>query len=152
MASTMRQIASAIKSALADVDGTGSYTYDLSAAGHVHIGEVLDAPILPFVTVSAVGWDSDTETQLTRYRRRVLFSLYGAVGTSTDTPEARILAAMDLLEDVSRALEADPTLGGLVHTLIVRSAGTFDGLDEQAGQVGAFFGEVDVTYSRTTGV
>lgn len=151
MASTMRQIAEAIRNKIATINGTPTYTYSLNATGQVFVGESLYAPVSPFVSIQGVGWSSDFEAPLTRYKRQVLFTVYGEVAAD-GTQQNRALNAMDLLSDVAKALESDPTLGGLAYQLLVTSAGTFDGLEEDGNSFGAFLAEVQVTYQTRTGV
>lgn len=121
MSSTVRAVMGAVKTALATVNGSGSYTYDLSATDRVKIGRPsLTESLVPCVWVSIGQLESDHGPQLGRYTRRLAIDLEGRVALDGgNTAEERELEAMDLLDDVCIALETDRTLGGRVLDLIV---------------------------------
>lgn len=122
MSSHTRAIMGALKSALAGINGSGGYTYDLSATDRVKIGRPsLTEGLSPCVWIALGQLDSDHGPQLGRYTRTLSIDLEGRVPLDGgNTTEERELEAVDLLDDICAALEADRTLGGRVLDLIVQ--------------------------------
>lgn len=135
MASNTRAVLSAVKTALAGINGAGVYTFNLSADGKVQIGRPLsgDGPTPPCAWIAVGTLDSDHGPRIGRYTRNLTIDVMAFAPAESDTTEARQFVGADLLDDICAALEASRTLGGLVVDLIVR-AGTFNGAE--AGMTG----------------
>lgn len=121
----------ALKTALAGINGTGSYTYDLSATGVVRYGRPTEEGGVrcPSCWLWYEGGD-DEQIELVGQMRRARFAIQAAVQTTTASMEAAADAAMDLIADLRRAVLAEPTLGGLV-TMAHAADATVDG--DEAG-------------------
>lgn len=128
--SRTRAVLSAVKTALASINGAGVYTYDLSADGKVQIGRPApnQGPTPPCAWVAVGELDSSHGPQVGRYRRDLVVDILAFAPAEADTTEARQFVGADLLDDICAALEASRTLGGLVLDLIVQG-GTFNGAD-----------------------
>lgn len=122
MSSQTRAVMGATKAALQGINGSGNYTYDLSATDRVRIGRPsLAEGLSPCVWIAVGQLDSEHGPTLGRYRRTLTIDLEGRVPLdSGNTTEERELEAIDLLDDISVALESDRTLGGRVLDLIVQ--------------------------------
>jgi hypothetical protein len=146
-------IVEAIVTALEGIDGAGDYVHDLSGDGAVIVGDFQAVPDPPFVQIPSISWSSAFDgAPLTQYARQLIVGLYGFVASSDGTMEARTYSSFDLLNDITLALEADPTLGGLVISMIVQAgAAGFDGPEDLAGLAGVYV-EVVCTLHRRTGV
>lgn len=136
MASIMEQAATAIVAALRAVDGTGSYTYDLSdyPTARVQIGVPTTAPCdPPFVFVTDFSMQSvvGPNVPLGLHERTIDVTIYG-YASGDGTPEDRTFNAMALQSDVDAALQADRTLGGVVYDVFCVEAVTIDGLQHGA--------------------
>ncbi len=136
---TTRSVLVALKAALQAVDGSGSYTYDLSGADSVILGEVTDAFKLPQVLLFVDNVVVEP-FELTTERMRLSVRAVGFVGASTDTAEGRLLAAVDLQQDILAATRTDRSLGGTVIDM-QRSASAY----QYEAETGDLFGVADVT-------
>lgn len=118
MSSTLRAVQSALVSAFQAIDGTGTFTHNLSATGVVQVGvpTLGDGPV-PGLWVHFQSMDGARDADLGAYRRTVTFLVEGRVAASSGTLQEQSAIAMDLLSDLLQALEADPTLGGLVQDI-----------------------------------
>jgi len=123
MASNTRAILSAVATRLAAINGTGVYVNDLSASGRVRIGSpgIADGTTPPCAWVGVGTLNSEHGPQLGRYKRVLVLDIEARVGAD-GTPDARALAAADLLDDLCATLESDRTLGGTVLDVIVTGA------------------------------
>lgn len=149
MAARSRQVLEAVKTALAAVDGTGVYTYDLSGSNAVVL---FDGPPRspPFVNISTSrGVTSKHGLSLGDYERGMVVEILGCVSGS-DTPGERGLDALDLADDITAALEADRSLGGLVTDMTVRLTGVA-GMVERAPGLGACALELEVYWYAHSG-
>lgn len=97
------------------VNGTGSYTYDLSATGRVFVaGGIPDGA--PDLCVWLVQGSVNAEpaglgaASLTRWKWTANVAVNGFVRATADTPYARIVAANKLYADLWRALMANRKL------------------------------------------
>lgn len=149
MAARSRQILEAVQTALGAVDGTGGYTYDLSGSNAVVL---FDGPPRspPFVNLSAArGVSAEHGLSLGDYKRTMVVEVFGCVSGS-DTPGDRGLDALDLADDITAALEADRSLGGLAVDLTVRLVGVA-GMVERAPGLGACALEVEIYWYAHSG-
>jgi hypothetical protein len=109
-----------LKTVLAGINGAGGgYNYDFSAQDAVKVGALAlpDLP-LPCVTFVPVPMSMEHGIALGRYKPTWRFAFAVVVATTDDTAEGRIRAAYNALADITKAVEADRTLGGLVYDLI----------------------------------
>lgn len=118
-------IASALTTILQNIDGTGSYTYDLSGAGQVEQIDLAGPPVSrvrPYVAYY-LGARQDIRggagADLSQYGQTMTVDLVGVVTGGTD-PGAAVQAANDMEADIIRALHASRNLGAAaVHDLSV---------------------------------
>ena len=124
MASNLRAILGAVKTAIQAVNGTGGYVYDLSASGVVQIGQptLADGPMPPRVWIWVEGVTGEHGPELGAYRRGVNINVAAEVPSTSTTREEHLLAACDLLDDLSVALQADRTLDSTVLDVLVNGA------------------------------
>lgn len=135
MASVYSQIVSWVATTAAAIDGTGSYTFDLSAddavkvADPINPGQVTSPP-----QVFIFDWDIEHEPgqPLSSWNHTFDVYLAGFVQTSDGSQSALKLAALDLAADLFYAFTQDRTAGGLVYdvrptTDAVNGAGPFKG-------------------------
>ena len=124
-----RTILNQIKTQIATVNGSGSYTADLSGSDQVVIGETFAPHRLPgcyiypngITTTQAAG-----RTVLPRYDRNMSVQIEAWTAATSSAPGTALLDALDLQDDIMRALESDRSLGGNVRDLEI-SASAFDG-------------------------
>jgi hypothetical protein len=118
MGSKLRDIRAAVITAIAGVNGSGEYDHDLSGAGQVLHGRTGLPARLPAVLVfGASSATTREDAQLGYLTRPHTWSIVGAVAAISTAPGDGEAEAEDLFDDISRALEADPTLGDLVYDL-----------------------------------
>jgi hypothetical protein len=118
-------IASALTTILQGIDGTGSYTYDLSGAGQVEQIDLAGPPVSrvrPYVAYY-LGARQDIRggagADLSQYGQTMTVDLVGVVTGGTD-PGAAVQAANNMEADIIRALHASRNLGAAaVHDLSV---------------------------------
>ena len=118
-------IASALTTILQGIDGTGSYTYDLSGAGQVEQIDLAGPPVSrvrPYVAFY-LGARQDIRggagADLSQYGQTMTVDLVGVVTGGTD-PGAAVQAANNMEADIIRALHASRNLGAAaVHDLSV---------------------------------
>lgn len=130
MASQVRAVVGAVKSALQAMNGTGAYTYDLSGTSRVRIGVPdLTSSFYPRAYVALDNLVSTHGPQLGRYKRTALINVWAFCASTSSDTEERGLVATDLLDEICTALETDRTLGMRVLDIIIQGA-TFDGDEE----------------------
>lgn len=118
-------IASALTTILQGINGTGSYTYDLSGTGQVEQIDLAGPPVSrvrPYVAYY-LGARQDIRggagADLSQYGQTMTVDLVGVVTGGTD-PGAAVQAANDMEADIIRALHASRNLGAAaVHDLSV---------------------------------
>ena len=138
MSATLEGVIDGVKSAIAGIDGTGSYNFDLSGTDLVQIADIPEGAV-PYGTRAWIQFQGFQSTPdgacLGHYRRTATMSV---IGTTTDgTTEKRLDGAAKLLEDFARALESDRTLGGLVYDLTLTNTDVIAGAE--LGIVGPAF-------------
>ncbi len=127
MASTAAALVTAIKTALARVNGAAPYNYDLTAASAVRYGVFSSAPSKSrsaFVAFFEDVLENVTEAiPLTYFGRRARYVFTGWVHAAKSS-EARAVAAMDLRADILEALErgvygkpGDTPVGGDISSI-----------------------------------
>lgn len=157
MSSTSRAVVAAIISAIESIDGDevdSDYTYDLTATGQVRYHHEPTQPSrVPCVLVHDVAVSSTIAggVPLGKYRRDLTVLCSGYVGADSDTPGARAFAALDLCDDIARAIEADRQLGGLVYDAVVVTT-PIEGESLGITGLGVCAIEVSAWWETTTGV
>lgn len=132
--SRLTDIKSALKTAIAGINGTGSYTYDLSATGAVFVASGFPAGA-PDTCVWLFPGPVSTEVagigtaNITQWKREQTWGVNGFVPGAADTPEARIEAANLLYDDIWLAILSNRTLGGNVIDINVSDVLALDGAD-----------------------
>ncbi len=153
MASNLKTILAQVGTQLKTANGAGVYTYDLSGAGTVVRGAVLEPP--GGSDTVAVGYylspfRTEPGERLGFYERTAMVSIHGWVqhdGTEGDAEDA----AVDLCNDIMRSLEADRTLGSNVRDLKLDAtafSGTLYGWDGW----GVVALDLTINWSQETGV
>ena len=124
----------ALLAAVEGINGPGGgYVHDLTAEGavaRVRVGQPMSEP--PFATVVFDRCESRRDVQLLTFRRDLFFTIVGWAPVNADTDEARTEAAVNLFDDLLRAVEADLTLGGLVYDVTARGT-AFIASDAESG-------------------
>lgn len=151
MASKLKTIMAQVVTQLKTANGSGVYTYDLSATGTVIRGAVLEPPqSSPSVGVFMVPMDSAPGVRLGFSERTQRVAIHGWIASDGTEGDAEDTAA-DLLNDILRALEADRTLDSKVRDITLTGSafsGTTYGWDGWA--VVAL--DMEFNYSLKTGV
>ena len=151
--STERTILAAIQSQIQNVNGSGSYTFDLSGTRTV-IGEAFQPARVPgcyvyFLNVTTA--QTPGVTVLTRYDRTMTVQAEGWCAAENSTPGNAALEAVDLMDDIMRALEADRSLDGNVRDIEI-SASALDGQELDRGPgLGLCILQLVVRYTETAG-
>ncbi len=120
MGSTERSLLQRIKSNLEGIDGTGTYNYDFSAADAVQIGAVMvgTAPRAPGIYIFPLRINSSRNagrTLLRNYDREATVQIDVFVPRTADSAENAVLAAVDAVSDVMKAIELDPDVNSLAR-------------------------------------
>jgi len=104
---TLAKVLNGYKTALALPDATGDYTYDLSGGDRVVIGGAEWPPAsVPMVYTMETSVTGEHGSVLGSYHRRVSIVTMAVVAADGETPEAHVLAASELADDLLRAIEA----------------------------------------------
>ena len=115
----LNNIHDALISQIQGVNGSGVYTHDLSGTGKVGRVRTASPPIgPPYATIVLDEVRSGHDVVLGSYRRDCMYTIVGWGLTGADTDTAREEAAVNMLDDLLRAIESDRTLGGRVYEVI----------------------------------
>ena len=151
MASLERAILAQIKTLLAGIDGTGSYTFDLSATDQVRIGSTFNPALVPsayIIPVAATTSQIPGITPLNAYTRSLLVRIEAWCAGTDNDPGELLSLALDLQNDIRLALEADRTLSqSAVHDLEVNGE-AWDGGEFGRAGLGLAIVEVLVKYQQ----
>ena len=107
MASRAKQIIQKLQELIAVSFTGGESGVDMSNA--VQIGAIIDPPYVPFASICFVEAVSDFGQSLGRYRITNSFEIYSFIGGGN--VQERTTNAMDLVEDMVKALVADRQIG-----------------------------------------
>ncbi len=143
-----------IVTALKAVNGTGEYTHNLSGTEPVRVGtaRIGIPPTVPFVTVVPELIQTKRSTVINFFRRDGTFRIVGWGKTTADTDIARIKAALNMANDILRAVESDTTLGGLSYDLKA-SARSFVSFEPETGsEYPVAVVDVEVWYRTSAGM
>lgn len=151
MGSKARTVLGALKAALQAADGTGGYVYDLSGTDAVRMERGrAENTRLPVVFMALEGLDGEGAPTLGEYRRTMVVAIEGRVSPESQTPEERALAALDLLDDICTALEADRGLGNRVLDIVI-SGTTVDGDEVGLTNLGIVYAQATIHWDASSG-
>lgn len=122
MASDTRTLLGRVLTQLRTINGAGGYVNDVSATDHVSLNAGVTPDLLPSLGVFLESVRSEQvagREPLGFYRRNWRIQILGFCQSNSDANGDRLLAATDLLDDISTAMEADRFIGGSVSDLIV---------------------------------
>lgn len=103
-----------IETVLRAITVAGGYNYDLDDEGQVLIGEGLPAGARkPMVVLTMANVTTVDGAPLGWFRRQLTVGVLGCV-PSTSKPRTKVLAAIRLADDVTRAIDADRSLNNTV--------------------------------------
>jgi hypothetical protein len=150
--STERTILAAIQTQIQNVNGAGSYTFDLSGTRTV-IGEAFQPHRVPacyiyFLNVATA--QTPGSTRLTAYDRTMTVQAEGWCAAENSTPGNAALEAVDLMDDIMRALEADRSLDGNVRDIEI-SASSIDGQELDRPGLGLCILSLLIRYTEASG-
>jgi len=148
-----RTILNQIKTQIATVNGSGSYTADLSGSDQCVIGESFAPHRLPGCYIYPDGIttaQTGGRTVLTRYDRTMSVQIEAWTAATSSAPGTALLDALDLQDDIMRALESDRTLGGNVRDVEI-SASAFDGFELDRPGLGLAVLVLTIQYTETAG-
>lgn len=109
-------IASALTTVLQAIDGSGSYTFDLSGAGQIEQLDLAGPPVtrvrpyLAFHLGARQDLRGGADADLSQYGQTMSVDLLAVVSGGT-SPESAVQAANDMEADILRALHGSRTLG-----------------------------------------
>lgn len=131
MASTERTILERVRTNCQAIDGSGSYNFDFSDTDAVILGmePATTAPRSPGIYIFTVQLNSRRikgRTPLNSFTREFVIQIDCWVPRGSETSGDAMLQAVDASSDVMRALENDPTCGGVTHDLSINAL-TYDG-------------------------
>ena len=105
----------AVIAAIEGINGApGGYTFDLSDGNRTTEDRIDSPPRLPFVAVVLDDIRSTNGPAIGDYNRTMKVRIVGWPPVTGDSTRARRNAALYMLGDISRAIEADRSLGALV--------------------------------------
>lgn len=149
---TERAILSQIKTQIENVNGSGSYTHDLSGSDAVMIGEAFAPYRLPaaYIYPNGVTTIQGPGTVLTRYDRTMSVSVEAWCQATNASAGTTILDALDLQDDIMRAIESDRSLDGNVRDVEINAA-SYDGGEFDRPSLGLAVLQVTIKYTETAG-
>lgn len=151
----LKDIRKAIQATVRGINGSaGGYTHDFSARPQHQVqGGRFNTPpkgTLPFACVFLNLVEEDIVTQSRREQRGTWILRSWCKGHIRDI-DARMDAAEDLLDDIRKALRADPTLGGTAMKFTV-AAVPFDKVEDgqtQNRELGTVYLAITVTWRES---
>lgn len=148
-----RTILNQIKTQIQNVNGSGSFTFDLSGDDQTVIGESFSPHRVPGCYIYPNGVSSEQnggKTVLTRYDRTMSVQIEAWTPATSASPGTALLDALDLQDDIMRAIEADRTLNNNVRDVEIE-ANSFDGQELQRPSMGLAVLLLTITYTETAG-
>ena len=150
-------ILDAVIAVLQTVDGTGSYTYDLSGDDGVHEGTPGEADVHPPCVWLDHDVTTDDDQLLTVDQATLTIVLRGFAPTATSPAGVKARARTRLFSDCERALTASFAPGGTladlayITSLKVRKASVSGSGLDLAPDCGAFTAVITITYPAAHG-
>ncbi len=129
MPSKERQILEQLRTQIRNVNGSGSFTNDLSGADNVVFGDRFTPEVLPCCYLNLLDVNTAQAagtTALRRYDRTMQVQIEAWTPVTTSAAGQALLEGCDLMDDVMRAIEADRSFSNLVRDVEIR-ASAFDG-------------------------
>ena len=148
-----RTILNQIKTQIGNVNGSGSYTADLSGSDQVCIGESFSPHRLPGVYIYPNGITTTQaagRTVLTRFDRTMTVQIEAWTAATSSAPGTALLDALDLQDDIMRALESDRSLGGNVRDIEI-AANSYDGHELDRPSLGLCVLVCSISYTEVSG-
>lgn len=152
MPSTLRTVLTKVETTLLTINGTGSFSHDLTVDDAIQWGWTWPPPADVVVYIETVDGDSRHGPPLGRYDRDPVIQLEAFVATTDGERKTRMLEAADLLSDIMRAFEASRSMGGDISDLILRNWEVSDSTVRDVDGYGYVRVEVHPTYTIDTGV
>ena len=153
MGSKERDILAGVKSQLEGIDATGTYTFDLSDGDRVLVGATMIPDRVPSAYIYATATRSvitPGRTVLRNYDRTLVVQIEAWVNATSDAVGEDHLRALDMQDDVFKAIEGDRTIGGEVDDVIL-SGQTYDGEALQRPGLGVAVIVLQCTYRDVGG-
>jgi len=151
MASALKAIMAQVVTQLQVADGTGVYSYDLSATGTVIRGAVLNPPQSQLlVSVFLVPMESNPGDRLGYHERVQTVKVIGWVAHDGTEGDAEDMAA-DLLDTITRAIGTDRTLSAKVRDAVVTGS-VFSGGTYGWDGFGVVSADLRINWSQQAGV
>ncbi len=155
MGSTERSLLTRLKTNLESIDGSGSYNYDFSAAdsviiGSIHIGTAPKAPGIYIAPLRINSSRNAGRTLLRNYDREATIQIDVFVPRTSESSENAVLAAVDAVSDVMRALELDPDVNGLARDVEL-DVTAYDGEQVQLPGYGSGTIQLFIEYAEQRG-
>jgi hypothetical protein len=148
-----RAIMLQVQTQLKTINGSGSYTYDVSGDDQVVIGDTFASHRIPGVYIFANGVSTSQtagRTVLSRYDREMKIQLEAWTASTSSTPGVALLDAMDLQDDIMRALEGDRSIGGNARDVEIEAT-AYDGAELDRPGLGMAVLLVTIRYTETAG-
>ena len=148
-----RTIIERVKTQLQNIDGGASYTFDVSGDDAVVIGQTFASHRVPGCYIFPNGTTTTQEagrTVLTRYDREMAVQIEAWVPSTSAAAGTAILDALDMQDDIFRAIESDRTLGGNVRDVELEAT-TYDGQDLDRPGLGFVACILTIRYTETAG-
>ena len=155
MASTTRTVMGNLKTRIAGITVAGGFNYNLNATDQVVISTPKASgpdrvPSVYLRLISVTNALPAGDVNLGAYRRTAVIGFIGFVGSNTDSPSDRTLAAVDLLDDIITRLEGDRMLSSTVFDIVTSGEG-FDGAEEDLPGLGVTVGTITVWWRNAAG-
>ena len=148
-----RTIMERVKTQLQNINGSGSYTYDVSGSDQVVIGQTFSSGRVPGCYLFTNGTTTKQEagrTVLTRYDREMKVQIESWVPSTSATAGTALLDALDMQDDIFRAIESDRSLGGNVRDVELEGS-TYEGAELDRPALGMVVVILTIRYTETAG-
>lgn len=153
MASTQRQILDRLITLLQGINGSGSYTYDLSGTDQIIRGRITEPTRVPLICIYGVRESSTDGPSMGRLQRELTAGIIGFVAASSDDGLGRVNAACDLIGDIRTAVESNRTLydavaGNALATNTDTELLAIDDGNQLSSSVAVIEGSIIITYNQ----
>lgn len=148
-----RTIVERVKTQLRNIDGGASYTYDVSGDDQVVIGQTFSSHRIPGVYLFVNGTTTKQDagrTVLTRYDRQMKVQIEAWVPSTSASAGTALLDALDMQDDIFRAIESDRSLGGNVRDVELEAT-TYEGAEMDRPGLGMVVCILTIRYTETAG-
>lgn len=148
-----RTIMERVKTQLQNIDGGSSYTFNVSGSDQVVIGQTFASHRVPGVYLFTNGTTTKQEagrTVLTRYDREMKVQIEAWVPSTSAAAGTALLDALDMQDDIFRAIESDRSLGGNVRDVELEGS-TYEGAEMDRPGLGMVVCILTIRYTETAG-